>query len=461
MLLNDDYEWKQCLRETTLTLSPKTLRKLFSHILFFNKPAEPLNLWNLMINGIPLVHHMSEDFKFRRTNQQHHQHHIINANENENEITEDDINNCLYCINDTIETLSNNTNNLLNLCPMIPQPTIPQIFNYNYGNDVFNINKSIYEQLPKTALEMQHFINLYNANYEKANEDQKTIFDVILDAVLHYDNDTWQKIFFIDAPGGTGKTFVCNSLIANLRSRLLITIATATSGIASLLLIQPSSTLHSTFGIPIKITECSTSSIRGTSDKSKMLVTAKVIIIDEAPTIGKQNIDVINKFLQKIMNNELPFGNKIVILAGDFRQTLAIVKQGNKADIISNLIINAPWWEKVQTLKLNINERLNQQRNNNNYLPIQQFNDFLLKVGKFDDSLKIFDDNNQELTNIIKIPNEYIFITQNENNIQNENNQNIEDNNIDELIRWCYPNIEHENSIENNVYEILIQIQLL
>ena len=448
MLLNDDLEWEQCLKESSISLMPIQLRHLFSNILFFNKPANPLRLWNLQIQNYPFYTFLSEDFKRKRRNQQQQQQQLIHNDEEET--TQDDINNCLYHLNDLIEKISGNTTNLEKLCPSLPKPTIPKNDNYNYGDNVINNNKAIYDQLPKNVEEIQKLKNLYNTNYEKANIDQKNVLDRINDAVNHRLEDNYQKLFFIDAPGGTGKTFVCNSIIAKYRSELKVVIAAATSGIASLLLLQPSKTIHSTFGIPLHITESSTSSLKNYSDTGKMLKMSTIIIIDEAPTIGKDVIEIVNKKLQTLMNNEYPFGNKIVILAGDFRQTLAIVKHGKKADIISNLIINTDWWSKCETLKLTINERLNQQRihNNNNFLLTEQFNNFLLKIGKFDDSLKVFDEDNKELENIIQIPNDYIF--QPLQNINDNNSNNIEDNHIDQLIKWCYPNIGNENSIENN-----------
>ncbi|VAH83313.1 unnamed protein product [Triticum turgidum subsp. durum] len=50
-----------------------------------------------------------------------------------------------------------------------------------------------------------------------------------MDHVLHRKG----KVFFIDGPGGTGKTYLYKALLAKVRSMGLIAIATATSGIAA------------------------------------------------------------------------------------------------------------------------------------------------------------------------------------------------------------------------------------
>ena len=53
-------------------------------------------------------------------------------------------------------------------------------------------------------------------------------------------------MLFLDALGGTGKTFLINPILAKLRSEGKIALATASSGIAATLL-TGGCTLHSTF----------------------------------------------------------------------------------------------------------------------------------------------------------------------------------------------------------------------
>ena len=57
----------------------------------------------------------------------------------------------------------------------------------------------------------------------------------------------------MDAPGGTGKTFLINFILAKIRSEGKIALATASSGIAATLLIGGGHTLHSTFKIPLDL----------------------------------------------------------------------------------------------------------------------------------------------------------------------------------------------------------------
>ena len=50
------------------------------------------------------------------------------------------------------------------------------------------------------------------------------------------DHKQYPKVFFIDGPGGTGKTFLYNTLMSKVRSQSKIALGLASSGIAALLL---------------------------------------------------------------------------------------------------------------------------------------------------------------------------------------------------------------------------------
>ncbi|CAC5395795.1 unnamed protein product [Mytilus coruscus] len=63
--------------------------------------------------------------------------------------------------------------------------------------------------------------------------DQRKVFQAILDAIQ---TETKQKIFFVYGPGGSGKTFLYNTLLARVRSEHRVALAMAPSGIAAELL---------------------------------------------------------------------------------------------------------------------------------------------------------------------------------------------------------------------------------
>ena len=72
----------------------------------------------------------------------------------------------------------------------------------------------------------------YELRYRQANMDQIRIVDSVISAVNSQKGD----IFFVDGPGGTGKTFVENIILAGVRSTGRIALAVASSRIASILL---------------------------------------------------------------------------------------------------------------------------------------------------------------------------------------------------------------------------------
>ena len=69
-------------------------------------------------------------------------------------------------------------------------------------------------------------------NEPKMVEDQSLAYQTILHDVTHSEGG----IFFLDAPGGTGKTFLTNLLLAKVRHNKCIALAVASSGIAATLL---------------------------------------------------------------------------------------------------------------------------------------------------------------------------------------------------------------------------------
>ena len=92
-----------------------------------------------------------------------------------------------------------------------------------------------------------HLAEQVHQNVPLLNNEQRLIYDEVIQAVV---NNT-SGCFFIDGPAGTGKTFLYNTLLAEIRSHGDIALAVASSGIAALL-ISGGRTAHSRFKIPFK-----------------------------------------------------------------------------------------------------------------------------------------------------------------------------------------------------------------
>ncbi|XP_041999880.1 uncharacterized protein LOC121749372 [Salvia splendens] len=160
----------------------------------------------------------------------------------------------------------------------------------------------------------------------KFTDEQLHVHDTIMSSV--YSNGG--GMFFVYGYGGTGKTFIWRSLSAGIRSRGEIVLNVASSGIASLLL-PGGRTTHSRFKIPINVDEDSMCNIKPGSALAELIVKAKLIIWDEAPTIHKHCIEAVDRTFRDIMrvsdecSVQKPFGGKTIVFCGDFRQILPVV----------------------------------------------------------------------------------------------------------------------------------------
>jgi len=94
----------------------------------------------------------------------------------------------------------------------------------------------------------------FSYNYQALNHEQTVIFEEIITAVEKRSN---QILFYIDGPGGSGKTYLNNTLLTYARSHGHKALAVASTGIASTLLLG-GSTAHSQFEIPIDLSDHST-----------------------------------------------------------------------------------------------------------------------------------------------------------------------------------------------------------
>ncbi|KAL0344192.1 UNVERIFIED_CONTAM: hypothetical protein Sangu_1306600 [Sesamum angustifolium] len=75
---------------------------------------------------------------------------------------------------------------------------------------------------------------------EKLNDDQRHAFNIITEKIYSSSSGT----YFIDGPGGSGKTFLYRALLADVRSRGYIALAVATSGVAAALLPGGRTNIH-------------------------------------------------------------------------------------------------------------------------------------------------------------------------------------------------------------------------
>ena len=247
-LLKNDNEWRQCLEEASLTHLGDSLRHLFSLILRHCQPSEPHVLW--------------EQFRDQLC---------------------DDLAHRLQCTTDTVHDIpieeihdfglflidQDLRQHGLSLSAFPSMPLIQQDWEDHHENIY------ITEQLRYQRNEEEH---LWEQNFPLLNTEQRNAFDQIYTSTSAREG----KAFFLHGPGGTGKTFVYQTLCHRVRANGWIVLCVASSGIAALLL-PGGHTAHSTFSIPVEtLDEQSCCQVDKNSKQADMLRAVRLIIWDEA-----------------------------------------------------------------------------------------------------------------------------------------------------------------------------------
>ncbi|XP_042905360.1 ATP-dependent DNA helicase pif1-like [Parasteatoda tepidariorum] len=164
------------------------------------------------------------------------------------------------------------------------------------------------------------------------------------------------KNFFLDGPAGTGKTFIYSTLLHLIRGKGHTVTPVASTGIATTLL-KGGRTAHSIFKIPIILNATSTCNLKPTSPEAIPLFNSKLIIWNEAPMTHVHAFLAEDRLLQDIMSCSHPFGGKVVLIGGDFRQVLPVIPKGYRSPTIASCLKKHPLWTKFNILYLNQNMR--------------------------------------------------------------------------------------------------------
>ncbi|AES90176.1 PIF1-like helicase [Medicago truncatula] len=230
------------------------------------------------------------------------------------------------------------------------------------------------------------------------NHDQMVAFNTIMHAIDH--NHKHSQVFFVDGPDGTGKTFLYRALMATLRNRGKIGLATASSGITATLL-SGGITAHSRFNLPYDVQPNSFCDIKKQKDLAKLFRVATAIIWDEAPMTNKYCLEALDRSLRDILDCDALFGGKVMIMGGDFRQVLPLIQKGSKAQLISACIIRSNLWANIKVLHLVQNMRS---------MNDPEFAQFLMRIGDSVEPTK--------LNAMVRIPHQIALPWEGEQSIQ-------------------------------------------
>ena len=202
------------------------------------------------------------------------------------------------------------------------------------------------------------------------NEAQRQIFNLIVDAV-----HCQQPLrIFVDGKAGRSKKFLINTICEYIRSQGHIVLPTATAAFAAQLY-PGGRTTHSAFKVcdggfsvlflpnfiehllcvqvPVnENNEFLISSISPEDSRAELLRRAAVIVWDEAPMANRAVLSCVEETLRLCMGNNLPFGGKVIILLGDFRQTCPVIRGGSRAQVVQASIRSSPLWNLFQVCRL-------------------------------------------------------------------------------------------------------------
>ncbi|XP_035831966.1 uncharacterized protein LOC110870312 [Helianthus annuus] len=315
-LLDDDREYIEAIKEAYYTGSGYYLRNLFATMLSSNTLSRPEhvweNTWEYLADGI--LHTREKQTGIEGLS-----------------LPEEQIKNLTLL---EIENYLLRNNSTLRRFPSMPYPDSQSIASAD--------NRLITDEL---SYDVSVVGAEFNTHLITLTSEQRLIFDEITRAV----DENKGGLFFVYGYGGTGKTFLWKTLSSAIRSKGQIVLNVASSGIASLLL-SGGRTAHSRFHIPLNLTEESMCHIKPDGEVADLLKQTKLIIWDEAPMIHKHAFEALDRTMKDIfksddsLNSEMPFGGKVMVLGGDFRQILPVVPNGSRREIVNASITSSYIW---------------------------------------------------------------------------------------------------------------------
>ncbi|XP_052623734.1 uncharacterized protein LOC128129080 [Lactuca sativa] len=195
--------------------------------------------------------------------------------------------------------------------------------------------------------ELNYDISIIKTEFDRMflalTNEQRDIFLDIMGAVKKNKGG----VFFVYGYGGTGKTFLWKTISTAIRCDGHIVLNVASSGIASLLF-PGGRTAHFRFIIPFELTE--------------------------------DFLDVLRS--EYSTESNIPFGGKVIVFGGDFRQILPVIPGGSRQNIVNASLSSSYLWQHCKIHKLTKNMRLTVGRDQSAVEKIRDFAERLLDIGE-------------------------------------------------------------------------------
>ncbi|KAG3070903.1 hypothetical protein PI125_g22870 [Phytophthora idaei] len=201
--LEDDSEWVACMTEASQFRMPYQLRQLFATIIVYSQVVEVGALWEQLYDDLTL------DFGYKyRSLEGHTKEEMVKFH-------------TLKSLNDLL---------LANGSAVAHFKDLPQLSEYPHlvldsllqNNLICREMEGYNHDVLQETVDQEHLLN----------DEQRSVYSTVINAV---DNPTpGNTLFFVDEPGGTGKSTLLKHILTKVRLSAKIALALASSGIASL-----------------------------------------------------------------------------------------------------------------------------------------------------------------------------------------------------------------------------------
>ncbi|KAK9750512.1 hypothetical protein RND81_02G202000 [Saponaria officinalis] len=325
-LIEDDNMVELSLDEAATVQMPSALRRLFATILIFCQPKDPTALWDKYYTSL------SEDYSRKHLNDAY----------TTKVLTVRQLERHLEAMGKSLKTFG--------------------LAHLNEHQDVLlcqshDILDALNAPIPEQCI----------MSRDSLNSEQQEAFNIIMKHV----RENKPGAFFVDGPGGTGKTYLYNALYAELRLMGKIVLPTATSGIAAAN-IPSGRTTHSRFKLPIDLEISLSCAVPKQSSLAALIRATSLIIWDEASMARKESVEALDQLLRDLCNPDLIFGGKLIVFGGDFRQVLPVVQHKSIREVVKLSMVASAIWPHLTKFSLTINIRAKNDPG---------FCDFLLSLG--------------------------------------------------------------------------------
>ncbi|KAJ8481437.1 hypothetical protein ONZ45_g15318 [Pleurotus djamor] len=309
-----DGEWRACLQEAAVMQTGTRLRHLFATLLLFCHPIQPELLW------ADFRHHICDDLWHR-----------LRVAGRVDPSDDDVFDYGLYLLDGILRETGKSLRN-----DFPSMPTWVQ----NWAN--IADNPLIAEQLNYDKDEERQ---MANANIQLLNTEQQYAFTQIMASI----ESNQGRTFFLNGPGGTGKTFLYKTLCNRVDAPHIHNSKFQSMVLPMTLFVR--------------------------SPRSRL------ILWDEAPMQHRNTHEALERTLRDIRDCDQPFGGVTVVFGGDFQQTLPVVPKGTQEEIVAASLPRSYIWTFIQSPNVDGVLRLRQNMRLDSGADEADFARWLLDVG--------------------------------------------------------------------------------